>query len=247
MPLFLFKTILSIVLLALTGIAVFTMFEVFGRSEKRYSVERLKRIHRINGMAYLLLFLVIAGLCLYVIAATKAEPSVRASLHGVFALAVLVILLMKISFVELYKLFYNRAAAMGMTLVVLTVLVFGTSGGYYLLIADFSRKEPVVTSRDGGRAASSSFAVAADRESIERGKRLYKKRCASCHDPRSTRTIAGPGHKGILKRPVLPSSGRPATPENIIKQLKEPWKAMPSFASLSDAQISDLIAYMNTL
>jgi cytochrome c2 len=58
----------------------------------------------------------------------------------------------------------------------------------------------------------------------------------------------GPGLKGILTREKLPVSGKPATPENVIHQLKEPFKDMPSFrSSLSEQDINDLIAYLKTL
>ncbi|MEW6418126.1 MAG: cytochrome c [Nitrospirota bacterium] len=57
----------------------------------------------------------------------------------------------------------------------------------------------------------------------------------------------GPGHKGILKNPLLPVSKKPATPENIVHQLKKPYKDMPSFSYLSDTEVQNIIAYLNTL
>jgi hypothetical protein len=42
-------------------------------------------------------------------------------------------------------------------------------------------------------------------------------------------------------------SGRPATPENVYRQLREPYKNMPSFAQkLTDDDVFNLIAFLNT-
>ena len=63
----------------------------------------------------------------------------------------------------------------------------------------------------------------------------------------ASRRLSGPGLKGILKRPTLPVSGRPATPENVYRQLREPYKNMPSFAQkLTDDDVFNLIAFLNT-
>ena len=43
-------------MLFLSMIAVFTMFKVFKKGEKKYDIEKLKRIHRANGIIYLSVF-----------------------------------------------------------------------------------------------------------------------------------------------------------------------------------------------
>lgn len=50
-----------------------------------------------------------------------------------------------------------------------------------------------------------------------------------------------------LKRPTLPLSGHRVTTESIRFQLRQPLGRMPSFAHLTDDEMSDLIAYLNTL
>lgn len=86
-----------------------------------------------------------------------------------------------------------------------------------------------------------------DAESINKGRELFTSKCAFCHDPNSTNTIVGPGLKGILRRDKLPMSKRPATPENVVRQLKAPYKDMPSFSYLSAEEIEEIIAYLNTI
>ncbi|MBI4698709.1 MAG: cytochrome c [Nitrospirae bacterium] len=90
-------------------------------------------------------------------------------------------------------------------------------------------------------------APAADEKSIEAGKALFVEKCKTCHDAYSTREIVGPGLLGILKNPVLPESGKPATPENIKNQIKHPSKDMPPFPDLTDDQIDDIVAFLSTL
>lgn len=72
-------------------------------------------------------------------------------------------------------------------------------------------------------------------------------KCSFCHDPYGTNTIVGQGHKGILKNQALPSIKKPATPENIANQLKSPYKDMPSFSYLSEDDVRNIIAFLNTL
>ncbi|GAB4547097.1 MAG: hypothetical protein Fur0020_15450 [Thermodesulfovibrionia bacterium] len=86
-----------------------------------------------------------------------------------------------------------------------------------------------------------------DAESINKGRELFNSKCAFCHDPNSTNTVVGPGLKGILKGGKLPISKRLATPDNIVRQLKEPYRDMPSFSYLSEDEIENIIAYLNTI
>jgi mono/diheme cytochrome c family protein len=89
--------------------------------------------------------------------------------------------------------------------------------------------------------------VKTDLESIKKGRELYDSKCSFCHDPYGTEKIVGPAHKGILKNPFLPASKKPSTPENIANQIRNPYRDMPSFSYLSNEQISDIIAFLNTL
>lgn len=91
------------------------------------------------------------------------------------------------------------------------------------------------------------FVVRTDSESIGRGKNLFDAKCSFCHDAYSTKTTVGPGLKGVLKNPELPVSGHPAKPENVIKQLRQPFNRMPSFEYLSEEEVADIIAFLNTL
>ena len=92
-----------------------------------------------------------------------------------------------------------------------------------------------------------SVDIRTDPESIAAGKQLFKRKCVICHDIESSEMRTGPGLVGILKKSKLPVSKKPATPENIKRQLLDPYERMPSFTYLSEEDIQDLIAFLNTL
>jgi mono/diheme cytochrome c family protein len=101
---------------------------------------------------------------------------------------------------------------------------------------------------DEAQLSVQKITVRTDPRNIQKGEKLFKENCSSCHAAASTETIIGPGLKGILRRQSLPVSGRPASAANIYRQLKTPYKEMPSFsAKLTDDQMLDIIAYLNTL
>jgi cytochrome c2 len=220
------------------------MFEVFGRSEKIFNIERLKKLHRLSGKLYFLIYLLIAYFCLDFILKTKAEPSSRASFHGIFALAVIVLLFLKVLFIRFYKQFYGQVKIIGLLIALITFGMIGTSAGYYLLITKFGKDVPV---KKIEKVENSKIVLKTDSESILKGKKLYETKCYFCHDAFSTKWGVGPGHKGILKNPLLPVSKKPATPENIANQIRKPYRDMPSFSYLSDEDVQNIIAFLNTL
>jgi hypothetical protein len=250
MHIFLLKSILALVITFLVFIAMFTMFEVFGRTEKKYDTAKLKKIHRLNGVVYLLLFLFIAYLCIDFIISTKTELSSRATFHAVFALAVVVLLGVKIAILKLYRQYYGKVQMIGLVIALLTFGIVGTSAGYYLLITKFGTDRSVengVKQIKKIPQKAEKILVKTDSESISIGKEIYDSKCSFCHDPYSTETVVGPGHKGILKNPVLPVSKMSAIPENIVRQIMTPYKDMPSFAYLNKDEVLNIIAFLNTL
>ena len=97
------------------------------------------------------------------------------------------------------------------------------------------------------KAIVSKITLRTDKKSVEAGKTLFNEKCYFCHDANSTKTIVGPGLKGILKNKTLPVSKKPATPDNIASQLKNPYKDMPPFTYFPDEDVENIIAYLNTL
>jgi len=250
MDIFFFKSILSMIVILLVFIALFTMFEIFGRSEKRFNIEKLKKLHRANGIFYLLLFIFIAYFCIDFMVKTKVEPSPRALFHSIFALTALILLCLKISIVRFYRQFYGKAQTIGLLIALISFGMVGTSGGYFLLVTRLGADIPSAKVGERKKEAPQErikVVVKTDPKSIAEGKGLYESKCIFCHDPYSTRKIFGPGHQGILKNPLLPASGKPATPENIINQLRNPFRNMPAFSELPENDVLNVIAFLNTL
>jgi mono/diheme cytochrome c family protein len=193
---------------------------------------------------------VIAFICIDFIVKTNAVPSNRALLHAFFAVAVFFVLGLKVIILSFYRKYYNKVKILGILLVLLTFGMVGTSGIYYLIVSGFGQKsltsETIEQTKDRVQATS-RFAVRTDAESIAKGKELYESKCSFCHDAYSNHPGVGPGHKAILRNPLLPVSKRPATPDNIANQLRQPYKDMPSFSYLSDTEIQNIIAFLNTL
>lgn len=88
------------------------------------------------------------------------------------------------------------------------------------------------------------------------GQKLFAQKCSACHavGPFSQK-IVGPGLKGVLHDPAHPKlvNGDPANPEDAAKILQKGYDGdmghMPSASQngLSDKDIADLVAYLNSL
>lgn len=243
-----FKSILSIFLIFLTLSAMFTMFEVLGRNEKRYNIEKIKTFHKANGIIYFILFIFVSYFCLEYIITSKAELTPRGTFHSIFALTIIVLFGLKITFVHIYRQFYGQVKIIGLLIALITFGMIGTSAGYYLLITKFGTELfPAQKAAVEKMTVKNGIIVRTNPESIAKGRELYNSKCFFCHDPHSAEWIVGPGLKNIMKNPMLPVSKRPATAENIMEQIINPYRDMPSFSYMSEDEILNLIAYLNTL
>jgi len=254
---FFIKSLLSLLLLLCAGLSMYTMFEIFGRGTSAVSAWHFKKLHKVSGYVYVLLFVLVSYLCIGFMTASKAEPSPRAALHVVLAWSIIALFILKVLFVRVYRQFYAQARTIGFVMGVMSFAIVGISGGHYLAVSGFGKDRSVDKSayyklrgpllHVVGTGIPGPSAIKTDRLSIERGRTLFLSRCSSCHDALSTNTMVGPGLKGLLKNPALPVSKHPATAESLRFQLRQPMGRMPSFAYLSEDEMNDLIAYLNTL
>jgi uncharacterized membrane protein len=79
------------------------------------------------------------------------------------------------------------------------------------------------------------------------GASLFQSNCALCHSIDGEISKSGPSLKGLFALEKLPVSGEPVTPENVVKQLKTPFKNMPSFDQLTEEEIRAIIDYLKTV
>lgn len=249
MPLMLFKTLLSSSTLLLACVAMFTMLEMTGRKEPVFDLQALRSFHKLNGAIYLVIFICIGYLCLRFVASVGVELTPRSTLHSFLAICIVLAFALKVLFVRVYRAYYPYVRLLGISMALLTFVLFGTSGAYYIVAKVIGKGNAEVASKvqtDTGRRLSVTVAVPRDSETIDKGKVLFGDKCSFCHDPESLDTIVGPGLKGILRRETLPVSGRPAIADNIRGQIRSPYRDMPSFDYLDDRQVLELIAYLNT-
>jgi cytochrome c2 len=215
-----------------------TMLVVMGKSEKKMSVVTLRKMHKVSGFVFLILFLVLGFMGFKFWAVAGDDISTRAVLHAVFAVGLFIIFILKITIIQFFKQFLKMAPGLGMTVFCLSFVVFVISGGHYALrtisaAGSPMEQTPVSTSRVEG--------------DIGAGKALYDAKCASCHLTDSEEKKIGPGLKDLLYKESLPHSGRPATVENILSQLERPVLTMPAYKNLTEQELSDLITYLKTL
>jgi len=253
MSIYFLKTLLAVLMVLIVVVNVFTIMEALGRGEKRYDVKKLKKIHRINGLFFIVIFFFVTYFCFSSIITGQLELSPRATFHSVLALAVILLLALKILFLERYEQFSNKVLIIGPTIALLALGMIGTSGGYYLLVTKLHTDmtfDEIREYKDAGtqqKIEGKEIKIKTDPDAINQGKKLFEEKCVFCHDTKSNTTVVGPGLKGVLKNKKLPVSKRPATPENIKQQLREPFNKMPSFNNLTEKDVGDIIAFLNTL
>jgi len=238
MSFFMFKSILGVFFLLAGIIALFSMLTLMGKTERKANAKLLKTLHKGSGVVFAILLLVISYLCVKYWASAGDQISTRAVFHGVLAFAVIIIFVLKLLIVRFYKQFLKYVPVMGMTVFVLSFIVFKTSAGYFFLRILCAKPELSEISTPSPTALQGE---------AERGAAFFNSKCASCHYADREEAKNGPSLKNILKKESLPSSKRPATVDNILLQLKRPFRVMPAFTSLSEQESADLLAYLKTL
>lgn len=238
MSFFLLKSILAAVFLLAGIIAVICMFSLMGKTERKVSATFLRRTHKVAGFVFSILLIVISYFCIRYWVKVGDQLSLRAVLHGFLSLGLIMVLVVKLAIVQFYKQFLRFVPQMGIIVFILAFVVFSTSAGYYFLRT---------WGAEGTVEHISVTPGAALEGNPEKGVSLFKSKCSGCHFADKEEKKVGPGLKNILKKEKLPSSRRPANIGNIKNQLKTPFISMPSFASLSDQELADLLAYLKTL
>ncbi len=80
-----------------------------------------------------------------------------------------------------------------------------------------------------------------------RGRHLFDRYCAMCHEAYSSRSLRGPSLEGLFKKQFMPS-GTPANDDRVREVVTFGRSKMPSFGRvLNPEQVDDLLAYLRTL
>ena len=243
------KSLLAILFLGAALTAAAAMLTMMGKLEKKTDPLTLKKIHKIAGYAFAVLLVVLSVICAVIAGRMGDAMSARAVAHSVLAIFLLGIFGLKWVIAKFYRQFLKYAPGLGMTVLVLAFVVFMVSAGYYFLrlaSSPTAGSSPNSLAKTAGPAGDPDSQLVS-RGNPEKGTVLFAGLCAGCHHADREETIVGPGLRGILKREKLPSSGRPATAENVRAQILSPYLTMPSFKDLSPQDLADLLAYLGTL
>jgi mono/diheme cytochrome c family protein len=79
-----------------------------------------------------------------------------------------------------------------------------------------------------------------------RGHTVFQANCAQCHYDRSSDAFHGPGLRGVMKKPYLPS-GAPANDDRVTATIQHGRGMMPAQPYLDAQDTTDLLAYLHTL
>ena len=107
--------------------------------------------------------------------------------------------------------------------------------------AVLAQDPPAKKTAPSGGAKPSAAAIA-------RGKDVFEKRCALCHNADSEEKKIGPGLKGLSKRGTFSVNNNKVTTEALKTWIENGDSLMPPFKDvLEPAQISDVVTYVKTL
>jgi mono/diheme cytochrome c family protein len=233
------KSLVGLAILASALTATLFMLAVTGRPQSKTPPEKLRGRHRIVGRIFgLLLFGNSLAGFLHFLKVGDGLP-LRGILHVYAALALNAVFLIKLGIVKIYRQHLRMAPGLGLTIGALTLVIVLTTTSLVLLGSRPSFSSPL--SEPGTKAG----AVEPPGNAIA-GNRTFQSLCAGCHSSDNAVPKSGPGLKNLFSQP-LPSSGLPATPESVHRQILSPRGDMPDFPSIQGREWGDLLAYLRTL
>lgn len=238
------KTLIALLFMGAGVTALVSMLTLMGRSERRLGVLALRTTHRTAGYVFSGLLVVAAVMGLRYLAAAGDGLPLRGVIHWSAASLLIVVLGLKIVIVRFYKQFLKFVPVFGLIVFSLAFVVVVLSAVFFLVTGGSAGAERL-TARAVSEARLDAAAGAVGDPT--QGEALFGSHCVFCHDSDTEETKIGPGLSGLLSRAELPTSGRSATPDNVRAQLVAPVGTMPSFAKLSESDLSDLVAYLGTL
>ncbi|MEN6560698.1 MAG: DUF6529 family protein [Acidobacteriota bacterium] len=128
------KTVLAVVLLG-TGLCAFlAMMARFGRPGDEARSERLRRLHKKAGWAFVVILAPLAALGANFLVEIGDGLPTRGAFHFVLAAGLVAVLLVKLLIVKAYRQQLRFAPALGMTVFALTLVIFLITAGYFVLI-----------------------------------------------------------------------------------------------------------------
>jgi mono/diheme cytochrome c family protein len=164
------KLLLSLIFLAASCIAFFSMLHVHGAPHTP-RLKALRFTHRISGGIAVILFVVLAVMCIAGPLRGNGALSSGSVMHLTFAALFIPLILMKILIVERYPELRNRLFSMGTMLFAVVFVLFFTSSLRHM--AGGGAPEAPMPEADSAESLSA--------EHLSLGKDLFLLKCAKCH------------------------------------------------------------------
>lgn len=227
--------------------ATLTMLTLQGKAEKKTSPTTLRKLHKFFGLVFLLLLLVLAFMGSRYWASAGDDLSIRAVMHVVLAVTLIIVFFTKVAIVQFFKQFLKMAPPLGLIVFCLSFIVFVISGKFYILRGFYSSPTAEITD---ARSSTESIEIRTAQKiegRTEEGKLIFDSKCLPCHSKDTEERKMGPSLMGLMTKDTLPHTGNPTTVENIKIQLIRPALTMPAFKDFTEQELADLIAYMKIL
>lgn len=202
MTVYLVKSIVAVIFLVFALSAALSMLTLMGRVEKKTSPERLRQFHRVTGYFFALLLLGLSALGIsFVIRAGDSLP-LRAVIHGFIGLFLLAVFSLKVLIVRFYRQFLRLIPALGLTVFVLSLVMF-FNAGYFFLRAIASLPVPGEVMSPPAASSAQNPSPGED-GSVESGSSLFSHLCTRCHYEDKEDVLLGPGLKDLFQKDKLP-------------------------------------------
>lgn len=160
------SAIISFILVVLGGASVWSMMMVFGRQSTSLN---LHKVHKLTGWLFTLAFVVMTVVMAERMTRHWEPLSALNTVHGTLAIALLVLLALKLIITRFFPGLTKHLFLMGISVFLLAFTLVGISGGYYFALT--IRKIPYISHND----LSNSDLDA------QRGKQFLIVKCATCH------------------------------------------------------------------
>jgi hypothetical protein len=134
MPAYFIKIIFATAFLAAALTSFLSMMALMGKPEKKTDPVKLRRIHKRSGIFVLLLLIPLIYLGARYLGQAGDALSIRAGFHVVTAMALIFVLGLKVLIVLVYKNFLKFAPALGMTVFILTLIVYSLTAGFTVVV-----------------------------------------------------------------------------------------------------------------
>ncbi|MCX6561699.1 MAG: cytochrome c [Candidatus Aminicenantes bacterium] len=229
------KIVFASILILAGAVAAGSMLLLTGRPIPAKNPVLLRRIHAWAGRTFAACLFLNTLLGAMLLSRAGDALPLRAVLHWHLALVLGALVLAKIGIVKIFRPMLRWAPPLGLFIAGTAFVVVLASLGFEVLGG----------SRAGGRREGSPSIPAVG--PAETGREIFSGLCAGCHGSDGAGTRGGPALAGLFRSATLPVSGRPATEENVRLQLRKPFRSMPPFAALREAETAALVAYLRRL